>query len=132
MRADNTNDDVFCMLKERMSSHGLSQAPLLVFPGTLIDKSRQLFVRANSPSCPLQHCSLDPERLGELRLLAKAIKKDFPHMTRTIAFYEKMIAQAPFHGDVPQLSWLRYPTTHNRRDWSAVQLGQRPPGAQAT
>lgn len=127
MRADNVMDDVFCMVKEKMASEGLCQDPLLVFPGSLIEKSRATFVRANDGDCPLQQCNLEKERLDEIRLLARAIRKDFPHMTRTISFYESLLAP-PHAGTVPQLSWLRYATTHDRRDWSAVQLGRRPLG----
>lgn len=128
MRADNTMDDIFCMVKEKMASDGLCQAPLLVMPGVLIEKSRDLLKMANDPQCPLRTCQLEKERRDEIRVLQRAIQQDFPHMSRAVAFYSSMLNPNPVPGCVPQINFLRHARTDGRRDWGNVSLGQRPRG----
>lgn len=126
LRADNTMDDMFCMIKEKMASDGLCQAPLLVLPGSFLEKSKEMLRRANDRSCPLQSCHLDDERRQELRMLKVAIGKDFPTLSRALAFYETMISDTRCSGTVPQLTFLRRANTDQRRDLGQMGLGQRP------
>ena len=127
LRSDDSMDDVFVMVKERMASDSLSQPPLLVLPGCLLQKSRDMLKVANSAHCPLQTLHLERERLDELRMLRNAIAVDFPHLTRTLSFYDSMIEERPCSGNVPQLTFFRRATTDGRRDW-AMELGRRPRG----
>lgn len=126
MRADSGLDDVFAMVKERMASDTLSQPPLLVLPGNLLQQSKNMLNLANSSECPLETCHIERERLDELRMLRHAIGIDFPHLSRALGFYDAMIEGRACSGHVPQLSFLRRASTDGRRDWGAVRLGQRP------
>ena len=127
LRSEDVMDDVFCMVKERMATDGLCQAPLLCLPGSLLQQSQQMLRRANDPQCPVQTCHLESDRRDELRTLKFAMGKDFPHLTRAASFYESMIASASREpGGVPQLTFLRRASTDGRRDWGAVGIGQRP------
>lgn len=128
MRADSGLDDVFAMVKERMASDTLSQPPLLVLPGNLLQQSKNMLNLANSSQCPLETAHLERERLDELRMLRRAIGIDFPHLSRALAFYDTMIEGKACSGHVPQLSFLRRANIDGRRDWGAVGLGQRPRG----
>lgn len=128
LRTDNSMDDIFAMVKERMASDSLSQAPLLVLPGCLLQQSQNMLKVANSSECPLQTIHLERERLDELRMLRNAIAVDFPHLTRTLSFYDSMIEERPCSGSVPQLTFFRRATTDGRRNWDAMGLGQRPRG----
>ena len=110
LRTDNSMDDIFVMVKERMASDSLSQAPLLVLPGCLLQQSQNMLKVANSAECPLQTIHLERERLDELRMLRNAMAVDFPHLTRTLSFYDSMIEERPCSGWVPQLTFFRRAT----------------------
>lgn len=119
-------DDIFCMVKDKMASDGLSQAPILVFPGALVEESKAFLRRANDPGCPLKTCHLEDERVNELRLLQHAMARDFPHLNRCLSWYGTMLSPAAF-ARVPQLTFLNRASTENRQDWGAVGFGgQRP------
>eukprot|EP00435_Cladocopium_sp_Y103_P060820 s1382_g22.t1 len=91
LRADNTMDDIFCMIKEKMASDGLCQAPLLVLPGSLLEQSKEMLRRANDRSCPLQTCHLDDERRQELRMLKVAIGQASGPIEQLRAYFESAI-----------------------------------------
>ncbi len=119
-------DDIFCMVKEKMASDGLSQAPLLVLPGGFVEESKAFLRRANDPDCPLKTCHLEDERVNELTLLQRAMARDFPHLNRCLSWYGTMLSPATF-GRVPQLTFLNRACTEHRQDWGAVGFGgQRP------
>ena len=122
------NDDIFCLVKETMASRSLCQPPLLVFPSALVPDSEKFLLDANSEECPLKTCELDGDRWEELRLIRFALKHDFPHLTRTLAWYEQLLRNprpVPNFGQVPQLSFLRHASAH-QQDWHAFELGSRP------
>ena len=125
----NSADDIFCLVKESMASRCLSQDPLLVFPASLLPQTQQFLVDANSPSCPLRTRNLEGERWDELRAIRAALKADFPHMHRAVAWYEQFLRdpqpKADF-GSVPQLTFLRHARAR-QQDWHGFQLGRRPP-----
>ncbi len=114
MRADSGLDDVFAMVKERMADDTLSQPPLLVLPGNMLQQSKNLLNVANSSHCPLETAHLERERLDELRMLRHAIGIDFPHLSRALAFYDTMIEGKACSGHVPPLSFLRRASTSGR------------------
>ena len=122
-------DDVFCLVKESMASRSLCQDPLLVFPGSLIGASQKFLLDANSQSCPVRTWHLDGERWDELRAIRFALKNDFPHMVRAVAWYEQFLREPqpqPSFGSVPQLTFLRHACAR-QQDWHAFQLGRMPP-----
>ena len=85
-----SEDDVFCLVKEAMSSRSLSQDPLLVFPANLVPASQKFPADANSEGCPLRTWRLDGERWDELKAIRGALRNDFPHgqgsqMVRTVS-----------------------------------------------
>ena len=77
LRSEDVMDDVFCMVKERMATDGLCQAPLLCLPGSFLQQSQQMLRRANDPQCPVQTCHLESDRRDELRTLKFAMGKTF-------------------------------------------------------
>lgn len=122
------NDDIFCLVKETITSRSLCQPPLLVFPAALVPASEKFLSDANDAQCPLKTYQLDGDRWEELRLIRFALKHDFPHMHRAIAWYEQLLRNpcpVPSFGQVPQLSFLRHASAH-QQDWHALELGSRP------
>lgn len=124
-----SEDDVFCLVKEAMSSRSLSQDPLLVFPANLVPASQKFLADANSEGCPLRTWRLDGERWDELKAIRGALRNDFPHMVRAVRWYEQFLRNPQPQPDVrgvPQLSFLRN-VCARQQDWHAFQLGRRPP-----
>ena len=123
-------DDLFCMVKETMVSKTLSQAPLLVFPASLLPSSQRFLSDANSSRCPLRSWRLDGERWDELRSIRAAIQHDFPHMTRAISWYEQLLHNPipePDRGQIPQLTFLKHASAR-QQDWHSFQFGSRVEG----
>ena len=117
--------DVFCLVKQTMSCRELSQNPLLVWPAGLVQHSQKVWDDCNDPGCPTITCTLSSDRIEELKLIREAIQRDFPHMRRTLAWYDGMIrANTPPQRPLP-LSFVRYRNAHDM-DVMNVQLGQRP------
>eukprot|EP00435_Cladocopium_sp_Y103_P041073 s2181_g11.t1 len=125
----NSQDDIFCLVKESMAARTLSQDPLLVFPASLLPASQKFFLDANSERCPLRSWKLEADRWDELRAIRAAIQTDFPHMTKAVRWYEQLLhnpqARAHFR-QVPQLTFLRHACA-GQQDWRSFQLGSRPP-----
>ena len=130
-RAFKTGDaasDIFAMVKESMSSKTLSQSPLLVWPAAMQGQSQKALETANGHTCPTKGCELDPTRREELRLLQSNMRRDFPHMSRTVRWYQTMVDGV--HDEscrgVPDLSFLRDArATHF--DWTQIRLGSDVP-----
>ena len=131
LRADDhgsSPDDVFCLVKESMASRSLSQDPLLVFPANLLSESQKSLDMANNPACPLRSRHLEGERWDELKAIRAALRGDFPHMGRAVAWYETFLRDpqpTPDFGSVPQLTFLRHACAR-QQDWHAFELGRRP------
>ncbi|CAL1131723.1 unnamed protein product [Cladocopium goreaui] len=125
-RTQDGSRDVFCMVKQAMSSTQLCQNPLLVWPATLGAQSQKMLEDCNSPTCPIQGCEISDDRIEELKLLREAISRDFPHMRRTVAWYTGMIDKTRDSSVRPiSLTFVRHNTAHDL-DNVNVQLGQRP------
>ena len=118
-------DDVFCLVKASMASRTLSQDPLLIWPAAMMSNSQKCLQEANSPTCPVQTYSLDSDRKEELRLLRNAIARDFPHMSRTAAWYKSMLEDIPTPSaqQVPRLTFLNNPL--QVEDLSGLRLPAR-------
>ena len=65
-------DDLFCMVKETMVSKTLSQAPLLVFPASLLPSSQRFLSDANSSGCPLRSWTNSPTDVSAARKCSPA------------------------------------------------------------
>ena len=121
----NAGLDVFCAVKQLMSSTSLSQPPLLVVPGSLVSESQRFLQVANSTSKMLT-VSYEKERLDEIAKIAKALRFDFPHMRRAIAWYESILrGEGSWEETYPQLTFLRNapvqgPSIHD------LHIGPRP------
>lgn len=121
-------DDVFCLVKETMACRSLSQAPLLVFPAAILPSSERFLSVANSETCPLRTSGLDGARWDELRAIRFAIKHDFPHMSRAVAWYEQLLrnpSPQPRFDQVSHLSFLKHACAR-QQDWHAFQLQGQP------
>ena len=102
---DIADSDVFVMVKETMAASSLSQDPLLVMPGMLLRDSERCLEKANHESCPVVTAKRDRERHDELQAIYMALKRDFPHMRRGLAFYESMLHGDPSGQRVPKLTF---------------------------
>lgn len=124
LRQEDTSNDVFALLKLNMSSKELSQRPLLVYPASLLPETEHFWGRVNSTNMAY-HAELEPERKAELEELAAALERDFPHYTRAVDFYRKLVK--PDEGryqPYPEIKFLRYPKASRR--WCDLNLGERP------
>eukprot|EP00438_Fugacium_kawagutii_P007360 Skav218573 [mRNA] locus=scaffold2610:222769:230539:- [translate_table: standard] len=122
---DVQDSDVFAMIKETMADDGLSQDPLLVMPGALLQESKKALNEANSYSCPLLKAKIEAERHGELQAIHRALSRDFPHMRRALAFYESMLRGDRTSQSVPRLTFLDRAPAQNRQPLPP-ELGARP------
>ena len=95
------------MVKQRMASTSLCQDPLLCMPGSLQGQADAFLRQANSSDCPKLTWKVEGERRSELDLLGRAICRDFPHMSRAIAFYQGHLSDSVI-GDVPTLTFLKH------------------------
>lgn len=129
LRADDAasaRDDLFCLVKAEMSSTGLSQDPLLVWPAALQSQSKRFLEVCNRTDLVLEP-SLDDDRKDEIRQIANAIRHDYPHMLRCVHWYESLLKREQASLDpYTQLTFLRNvaddgPSIHD------FQLGARAP-----
>lgn len=130
LRGDHSTarDDVFCLVKSELSSSGLSQPPLLVLPGTLKSRSKHFFDRANSTDL-VEKPGLEADRLIEVRNLANAIRRDFPNMNRTVAWYQSFLDQHDAElGPYTQLTWLQSRSSEDP-SFETFKLPERKPPA---
>ena len=122
---DIADSDVFVMVKETMAASSLSQDPLLVMPGMLLRDSERCLEKANHESCPVVTAKRDRERHDELQAIYMALKRDFPHMRRGLAFYESMLRGDPSGQRVPKLTFLQRAHQQNQQRLPP-ELGARP------
>lgn len=130
MRTDDEelrHNDVFAMVKATMAAPALCQDPLLVMPAQLLHQSQALIRNANLPSCPVITATIDQERRDELRVLHRALQRDFPTMRRALAYYESLIRGDGTTQQVPELGFLRHAAAHNQVDFPRA-LADRQPG----
>ena len=124
---NDTARDIFVMVKSRMSSTTLCQDPVLCMPTSLQTETTEFLRKANLATCPKKTWGIEQERVGELSLLARALERDFPHMTRAVTWYTNMLKGKPENmSSVPELSFLRNAPAvpENLHDF---QLGARAP-----
>lgn len=110
-----------------MAAPALCQDPLLVMPAKLLHQSQALIRNANLPSCPVITATIDQERRDELRVLHRALQRDFPTMRRALAYYESLIRGDGTTQQVPELGFLRHAAAHNQVDFPRA-LADRQPG----
>ena len=77
-----------------MSDEGLSQEPLLVWPSTLMDKSKN-FLRVANTTQKVLHPQFDDERKGDIEKLMLAMRRDFPVLSRAATWYQSLLARRP-------------------------------------
>lgn len=127
-KSGESGSDIFAMVKATMASKTLSQPPLLVWPSSMQDVSKKAVQTANGHGCPSVGCSLDTARRDELRLMLAGFRRDFPHMKRTMAWYQKMVdgLEEDSAKGLPQLTFLK-DARASHFDFSQIQLGRGVP-----
>ena len=127
MRQDETDQDIFALLKMNMSDQQLSQPPLLVYPANCLSETEHYINRVNQTSM-LFRATLEEDRAAEIEELARNIQADFPMLGRSVAFYRKMLQPT---GLTPysKIGFLECPRANTR--WCQVNLGERPPPPKA-
>lgn len=110
-----------------MSDMYLSQDPLLVWPSALLGQSQRFLQNANT-TANVEVSTFEEERKSEIRSLITAMKRDYPHMNRAIAWYESLVSRNPedCREEYTQLSFLRN-ISDDGFDVHAFQLGARRP-----
>ena len=124
MQEGGTNRDIFCMVKMNMSDTNVCQKPLLVLPQYLLPETENFFNRMNTTESVVTPV-YDPERAEELMQMAEAIGRDFPHMSRSVAFYRSLLAANRQREGFPAIQFITAPKAAFR--WQEIQLGERPP-----
>ena len=124
---DVTDNDVFVMVKETMASSHLSQDPLLVMPGKCLQESKRCLAMANSDSCPVVSADIQQDRKAELHAIYRALRLDFPHMRRALAYYESLVQGHQTSQSVPKLTFLERAHLQNQQRLPP-QLGPGPQG----
>lgn len=121
-----SQDDVFALVKSEMSSTSLCQAPLLVYPGSLVGHSKH-FLRCANTTTLVEPCCFDTERKEEIEKLATAINRDFPSMRRAVNWYKGLLQRTPEDQPAPYpvLTFLRNAPAEGER-WHEFHLGPRP------
>lgn len=134
LRGGDQLHEVYALVKENMASKCLSQDPLLVLPSLTLEESQRFLERASATSCPTVSYSLEDARIQDLKVLRNGISKDFPHKTRTLAWYDAMINRTPGprHGHVPKLTFFQRASIAHRNEvhsvgrLDAIPAGPRP------
>lgn len=124
MRAgeDQADLDIFALIKMNMSDKVLCQSPILVYPGTLIADVETFLNKLNTTS-DVTYPKLEEERAQEIRELADSFEEDYPHMTRAVAFYRRMLNPTNLKG-YTELNFLK--GTRSSTRWCQINLGDRP------
>ena len=124
LRSAGSQKDVFVMVKANMSDSGLSQPPLLVFAESFLPACQHFWSTINSTE---QTCRavLDEERRQEIESLLKALREDFPHLTRTFRYYESLLNNDRPRQPYEQIEFISNgPSAADRV--ARLELGQRP------
>ena len=121
---DNRMLDVFACVRQHMSDDYLAQKPLLVMPQTLIGETEN-FVRKINQARRITP-SLTPERQEEIRDLAREIREDFPHLSRSVAFYETLLDENRPLEAYPPIKFISQVARSGNR-WCQFNLGERQP-----
>lgn len=125
MRQGGKGKDIFALVKLYMSDCSLSQDPLLVFPESCLNDTENFINEINTTRSTIQQ-QLDSDRVAELRELANALKEDFPHMTRTIEYYEDLCNPMRPRVPYPHLGFIENGANSAYR-LGQVELGERAP-----
>lgn len=125
LRDPNTWLDIFCCVKQNLSDTHLAQNPLLVFPQSLKSETESFINRINS--APSLTPFLSPERKEELESLANEIEEDFPHLSRSLAWYRSLLVEDnPGWLPYPRLKFFEHVARAGNR-WCDFNLGDRRP-----
>ena len=125
LRQGGDNKDIFCMVKQQMCDTSLIQRPLLVWPSNFVASTESFWNCVNSTNSIVQQ-SLEEVRTDELRRLADALEKDFPHMHRAVHYYRSLVSEDKPRKPYSTLKFIAAgPNAFDRV--ANVQLGQRPP-----
>lgn len=124
-----TSKDVFALIKSHMSDSKLCQRPLLVWPQAMLGKTRDFFAGMNRGAKTLR-ADFNEERAEELRLIASAVRKDFPQLSRAAAFYDAALDPNSKREPFPEITFCAHAAADPGR-WHRVELGQRAPPPRA-
>eukprot|EP00435_Cladocopium_sp_Y103_P018893 s3522_g4.t1 len=126
LRVAGNSKDIFCLVKQNMSDCHLCQDPLLVYPAGLQASSAHFWDRIarNLHNAVIQQ-KLDGDRAAELIRLAKTLRTDFPHFSRTYQYYETLLDENRPRQALSKLLFIGA-GPHAQSRVGGVQLGQRP------
>ena len=89
LRSDGNAKDIFVMVKQSMSDAELCQAPLCVYPHSLLASTEAFFNGVNVGNTVLTQ-RLEDSRMEELNELASAMEADFPHLIRGVRYLRQL------------------------------------------
>ena len=124
LRGDGDRRDIFAMVKGNMADTQLIQAPLLVWPHSLLNDVENFWNAVNETEEIVQQ-SLEPSRVDELVQLADQIEKDYPHMGRSVQYYKSLVNPNRPRKPYEKLEFLAAGPQASSRVGD-VRLGQRP------
>ena len=122
MQVRDTDKDVFAVIKMNMADKNLCQTPLLVYPGSMVSQVEE-FLNSINTTTKVVTAEFDGERATEIRELADAIERDYPHLSRAVAFYRSLLAPSRLEW-CPQFSFIRAIRSSSR--WCHINFGERP------
>ena len=122
MQVRDTDKDVFAVIKMNMADKNLCQTPLLVYPGSMVSQVEE-FLNSINTTTKVVTAEFDGERATEIRELADAIERDYPHLSRAVAFYRSLLASSRLEW-CPQFSFIRAIRSSSR--WCQINFGERP------
>lgn len=122
MQVRDTDKDVFAVIKMNMADKNLCQTPLLVYPGSMVSQVEE-FLNSINTTTKVVTAEFDGERATEIRELADAIERDYPHLSRAVAFYRSLLAPSRLEWR-PQFSFIRAIRSSSR--WCQINFGERP------
>ena len=126
LRMSGNGRDVFCMVKQRMSSTSLCQEPLLVYPEAFTHGTEHFFNTVNTTNLVVkQSLDEDGERVIEIEKMAEAIEHDYPHLHRAVAYYRSLLDKDRYRRPYSRLAFIEAGPKATAC-LSNVQLGERP------
>ena len=122
MQVRDKDKDVFALIKLNMADQSLCQTPLLVYPGSMVSEV-ETFMNSVNTTNHVVTAVFDGERANEISELADAMERDYPHLTRAVAFYRQLINPQRLEW-YPKLSFFGATRASSRL--CQISFGERP------
>ena len=117
--------DVFCLLKLNMADTSLCQAPTVVWPGSAASRQRASAFFSEKPA--VLYSQLDGERKNELALLVKAMRENYPQLSRAARYYKALSQDSTRRQEPADLSFFRDGPTCAARQQQLELPARMPP-----